>query len=217
MRRTGSRRLVAGAALAGLTGVLLLVLVGCGLPVDSRAHQLANDQIPYGLADPATSTTSTTAPDATAETVTTTAPAGEPVRLYFPGEDGLFKSVIRRITRPVTLEEVVGSLAQGPQAAGAPEASGNLRSVVGSGDVQGVALRGGIAMVALGTHFGELPPSEQRLAVSQLVLTLTDRPGVGQVQFQVGDQPADVPRPDGRLTKAAVSRDDYASMLSPGN
>jgi hypothetical protein len=36
---------------------------------------------------------------------------------------------------------------------------------------------------------------------------------VGQVTFQVGDQAADVPRPSGALTKAAVSRDDYASML----
>jgi spore germination protein GerM len=195
--------------------MLLLLLVGCGLPVDSRAHQLANDQIPYGLADPATSstTTTTTAPGTLDTDVT--APTGEPVRLYFPGEDGLFEAVVRRITRPVTLEEVVGSLAQGPQAAAA--GAGNLRSVLGSGDVQGVTLHAGLATVALGMHFGELPPSEQRLAVAQLVLTLTDRPGVGQVAFKVGDQPADVPRPDGRLTKANVSRDDYASMVKPGN
>jgi spore germination protein GerM len=192
--------LLAGSVLAG----------ACSVPTDNQAHVVPNDQVPFGLADPVTTTTAattTTAVESSAITTTTVGP--ESVRLYF-AQDSQFVAVPRRMARPVTLQAVVEGLAGGPHP---PDEPGNLRSVVGNGDVKGVVLRAGIASVQLDAKFIELPPAEQRLAVAQLVLTLTERPGVGQVTFQVLEQPADVPLPNGRLTKAAVSRDDYASML----
>jgi spore germination protein GerM len=192
-----------------LAAAVSLLLGACSVPTDKQAHVVPNDQVPFGLAEPATTTTAATTTTVPIDPFPTTTVGTELVRLYF-AQDTQFVAVVRRLPRPVTLQAVVEGLAGGPHP---PEEPGNLRSVLGNSDVKGVVLRAGIAAVQLDARFGELPPSEQRLAVAQLVLTLTDRPGVGQVTFQVGDQAADVPRPSGALTKAAVSRDDYASML----
>jgi spore germination protein GerM len=78
------------------------------------------------------------------------------------------------------------------------------------------AVRGGVATVAVAESFKELSTSEQRLAVAQLVVTLTGRPGVGQVAFTIDDEPVPVPTGDGLIADRAVSRDDFASVVEPG-
>ena len=75
--------------------------------------------------------------------------------------------------------------------------------------MENIRVRTGIASVELGARFRELPLSEQRLAVAQLVLTLTDRPGIGQVLFTVNEEAVEVPRLNGSIARGPVSRDDY--------
>jgi len=62
----------------------------------------------------------------------------------------------------------------------------------------------------------ELEPLDQRLAIAQIVLTLTRRPGIGQVLFVVDEVEIQVPRGAGDLTAkgATVTYDDYLSVLS---
>jgi hypothetical protein len=72
--------------------------------------------------------------------------------------------------------------------------------------------RAGIALVTLPANFfDKVPVTDQRLATAQIVLTLTDSRGIGQVQF---DQA--VPKPSGALAPAGkpLTHADYASMLN---
>ena len=69
----------------------------------------------------------------------------------------------------------------------------------------------GVAVVELPTGFFDtIPVADQRLAVAQIVLTLTDSRGIGQVQFNVP-----VPRPSGALAPAGqpLSRNDYLALV----
>jgi len=61
----------------------------------------------------------------------------------------------------------------------------------------------------------EISPIDQPLAIAQIVLTLTSRPGIGQVNFLVNGEPQAVPRGGGELAPAdqPVAYDDYATLL----
>jgi spore germination protein GerM len=63
-----------------------------------------------------------------------------------------------------------------------------------------------------------LSPLDQRLAVAQIVLTLTSRPGIGQVLFSVDGVPTGVPRGRGDLAGplTPVTFDDYSSLVVTG-
>ena len=177
------------------------ILAGCGVPAEARAQIIAEDALPFGLA-----ATSTTAPHvAVFDPIITT----ESVDLYFTSDKG-FVRVARDVTTPLFLLNVVDALAAEPN-----DATNNFRSAVGPDDVRGVSVRAGVASVQLDESFLDLPTAEQRLAVAQLVLTLTARPGIGQIDFVVGDEPVQVPRADGTLAKGAVSRDDFLELLQP--
>ncbi|MDH4145999.1 MAG: GerMN domain-containing protein, partial [Acidimicrobiia bacterium] len=134
--------------------------------------------------------------------------AQERVLLYFATESNLVEVRVQ-LPVPVTLARLLEALTVRPELAGSP----NLRTVLGPEDVQSVTTLGGVATVDLGSRFSELPVAEQRLAVAQMVLTLTSQAGVGQVRFTVAGQEADVPRADGSIARSAVSRDDYATLL----
>lgn len=189
--------------MAGTVGVAIVVVGACGVPADGSARPIDPGRIPFGLAE-ATSTTTTVAGAGDVEAGVT----GQLVRLYFAADNQFV--VVERTLPVVTLERVVDALAGGPR-----ESDGVLgaRSVIGVEDIQSVTLKAGIATVSLTSRFPELPPSEQRLAVAQLVLTLTSRPGVGQVAFSLEDKSVDVPRADGSITRGNVSRDDYRALL----
>ena len=195
-----------GVAIAGLAALGLLT-IACGVPEHGGAQRINEADVPFGLAEPAPTTT------------TSSFHLGEPgllaggdladVTLYF-AQDARFVAVSRTIAAPLTLNVVVDALTRGPLPEDGAEGT---RSVIGTGDVEQVTSRGGVATVELGNKFPELPPAEQRLGIAQLVLTLTARPGIGQVSFAINGQPADVPRADGYLDRGPLSRDDYRTLL----
>jgi spore germination protein GerM len=79
-----------------------------------------------------------------------------------------------------------------------------------------VAISKGIATIDTTAQFlSDLSPIDQRLAIAQLVLTFTRRPGVGQIVFTVDGVEVAVPRGRGDLSKpgSPVSFDDYSSLL----
>ena len=74
------------------------------------------------------------------------------------------------------------------------------------------------ATVDLATEpFNRIDPADQRTAIGQIVMTLVNRPGIGQVRFTLDGEPQRVPREDGLQSEPGerVSLNDYESLLDP--
>lgn len=213
--RARARRMLAGTiGAAGVVG-----LVGCGVPRDGRVRTI--DEVPFGLANVPTSATTTTTTIPTIDQTTTSLPtstiATEDVRLYFIS-GGQLNAVSVPLARTPSASQVIAALLNGPPDG---EAGLGLRSalwasslIVVGDDATGVA-----AVDLPNGFFDTIPAPDQRLAIGQIVLTLLDRPGLGQIVFSQRGMLISVPlasnepAPPGRaLTKA-----DYLPLLqTPG-
>ena len=212
--------------------VLMLVLAGCGYEGSSDVRRLPSDEL-FGLdqttTTSTTTTTTTTAPPPPAASVettvvtsvtpvtvamtTTTALTTETVRLFMLDDEQL-TSVTQNISSPVRVRRVLEALEAGPIAG---PATVGLTTAVPDGIVNTAFARSGVAEVDLvGEVYDLVPPDEQLPAVAQIVLTLTQRPGIGQVSFTLDGEPLRVRLGNGQTTDEAgqpVSADDYAVML----
>jgi hypothetical protein len=194
---------------------LTAVGVSCGVPEEGRFIPLDESQVPDALIVTTTmaSTTTTLAapPDSTSTTVADV--LYDSVELYFVSANRVVRSE-RRIVSPATPTQVLDTLLAGLD--NQTESAG-LRSALPRGLTATIDVRRGVARIASTAPFlSELEPSDQRLAIAQLVLTLTRRPGIGQVIFSVDGIDIQVPRGGGDLTApgAAVTYDDYLAVLS---
>jgi spore germination protein GerM len=181
--------------------LVALLLVGCGVRPEDKAVLAQPGDVPYDLLTPAGPVTTTTRPG----------PAGPStlVTLYFI-QGGRMAPTERRVPSPVALDRLVQTLAFGPTEA---EALVGLRTALLAPDVvRSVVLAGGIATVDLSATFTEAVGADQLLALTQIVFTLTERPGVGRVGFTLNGNPVGVPRGDGAVTLDSVSRDDYSGL-----
>jgi spore germination protein GerM len=213
---------------AALSVALLVVAAACGVPGDSDFRAIDPADIPYGLNETtttttvvtttSTSTTSTTVvvPTSTTEPATTTSTLPvEPVALFWVSGNELFPSS-RLLLSPAAPAQVLSALAEGP-----PEGdiSAGLRSALPSGVEPLASVERGVATVELPPSFiTDVPGAEQRLAIAQIVLTLTRRGGIGQVTFTLGGTPTAVPRGRGDLAEPGdlLSCEDYENLLGPG-
>jgi hypothetical protein len=208
-----------------LVALLSIVLAtsSCSIPGDGSVKQIDPDQIPYELNATTTSpppttllATTSTAPvvESTTSTISSTIPV-EIVRLFFVAGAQIVP-IDRILLSPAAAPQVLAALSEGPPEG---DAAAGLRSALPVGFVAEVSVERGIATVVLpGTFITDLPGGEQRLAVAQIVLTLTRQSGVGQVRFTSDNEPQSVPRGRGDLSSpgAIVSCDDYANLL-PSN
>lgn len=211
--RRGVRWVLATVATGG-------VLTGCAVPDDGVLQAVDPGRIPYDLNATTTSSevpTTTAAPiDATSTTAgpETTIPV-EAVNLFYVA--GLqVVPIARLLLSPASAAQVLAALAEGVPP-GDPAAG--LRSALPGGFVAEVVVERGIARVDLPpTFLTDVPGAEQRLAIAQIVLSLTRRAGIGQVVFTSGGQPQSVPRGRGDLTDpgGAVACEDYANLLPAG-
>ncbi|NQV96680.1 MAG: GerMN domain-containing protein [Acidimicrobiaceae bacterium] len=202
-------------------GVSLLVLSGCGVPSASDFTRIAESDIPFELNVTTTTTSSTT-------TTTTTSPdlempggsssstlpeiINETVDLYYISANRVLATKLP-IVSPATTSQVLAALIAGPPSG---DAGAGLRSALSTTLTASVDISKGIATIDTSAEFlNGLSPIDQRLAIAQLVLTFTRRPGVGQVIFSVEGIQIAVPRGRGDLAKPGtpVSYDDYASLL----
>jgi len=178
--------------------VAMIGLLGCGVPTQRVAHTVPDGSVPSGLLDPSTPT-STTLPSSTATadvTICLAAPLGPLV------------TVSRQVRAGAKIDELMNQLAQTPSP---QERAVGLTTLVTSGDT--VSVDSGVATVKLGSDFASSSSADQLTAVAQIVCTLTNQPGIGQVQFQLDNANTGVPRGDGSTTDGLVSRSDYPQWM----
>lgn len=195
--------------------ILALALASCGVPEEGRFIPIGQSQVPDALmVTTTTASTTTTVAVAPENTSTTVADVlYDSVELYFVSANRVVRSE-RRIVSPATPTQVLDTLLAGLDA---QTESAGLRSALPRGLTATIDVRRGVAKISSTAPFlSELEPSDQRLAIAQLVLTLTRRPGIGQVIFSVDGVDIQVPRGGGDLTApgAAVTYDDYLAVLS---
>ncbi len=181
-----------------LIAALAVVVASCGVPAEDSARATDADEVPFALLDE----------EAPPLVPPTTAAVSEPVSACFIHEDRL-AVVARPLARPVTLRAALDALAT------PPDAPALMRTALADTSiVRDIQVTGGIARIDLQEGISSLGGDDQLLAVAQIVCTLTSRPGVGQVSFTLEGAPIEVPRGDGSLVSAPVSRDDYASLIA---
>lgn len=181
-----------------VAATVLVACAGCAVPAEHEAQVADDKSVPFALL----------APDAPPLVPPATAARTEDVALCFVRESKL-AVVERALDAPVGLRDAVTALTE------PPAGTAGLRSALGDTSIVGdVQLGAGIASVDLRQAISTLGGDDQLLAVAQIVCTLTARPGVGQVSFTLEGAPVNVPRGDGSLVAAPVSRDDYARLLA---
>lgn len=182
------RPLLAVALLVGVLG-------GCGVPSDRQPRALKPGEAPY--ASPRTS------------------PVADPegagrAPLHFVRENSVVLAP-RPVDGFTSTADLLELLLGGPAK---EESAGGLISVIPSTvTVEEVEVTDETAVITLGG-----PESEvlrlQPLAYAQIVATLTPS-RVSGVRFKMDSTDLRVPRGDGSLTAAPLSRDDYAALLAP--
>lgn len=197
----------------------LLVLSACGVPTSSPSRPIDPDAIPEQFTattvPPTTTSTTTTTTVVPPPSTTTTDLAVEQVDVFFVSGSRVVP-IPRLLLSPASAPQVVAALVEGVP--DIDEAAG-LRSALPFGLSIDVSVERGVATVDLDpTFLLVVSGSEQRLAVAQIVLTLTRRAGIGQVTFTSDSQPINVPRGGGDLTAPgeSVACDDYDNLLPVG-
>lgn len=189
-------------ALASVVG-----LSSCAIPTDGEFQSIPDQDVPYELSAPRTTLSpnaSTTIPGSDTST--------EAIDAYFISNSRVLK-IVRIVAAPAGPDQALATLSaldtQDPALAG-------LRTAIPRSFSATVSVERGVASVDSTRGLLEsLSPLDQRLAVAQIVLTLTSRPGIGQVLFSVDGIPTGVPRGRGDLAGplTPVTFDDYATLV----
>ena len=195
--------------------ILLVVLFSsCAVPSSGSYSQVPPAEIPFGLNAPQTTLppTTTTVLD---PMITDSLPVAvsEPIDLFFISNSRIIK-VQRNVASPANPSQALSSLVEGPSTS--PEFVG-LRTALPTTFAASVDVIRGVARVdASRTFLNSLSGLDQKLAIAQIVLTLTSRPGVGQVLFSVDGKLISVPRGrgDSVASGVAVTFDDYSSLIN---
>jgi spore germination protein GerM len=196
----------------GLSRTLWLVVAcaSCAIPAGGDFQAIPDSEVPYELSSPRT----TLAPSAV-----TTLPGSdtstEAIDAYFISNSRVLK-IVRLVAAPAGPDQALATLSaldtQDPALAG-------LRTAIPKTFSATVSVERGVASVdSTRGLLDTLSPLDQRLAVAQIVLTLTSRPGIGQVLFSVDGVPTGVPRGRGDLAGplTPVTFDDYSSLVVTG-
>ena len=193
---------------------LVVVLSSCAVPSNGSYQQVSSADIPFGLDAPQTTIpqTTTTVSDLTS-TESLPIAVSEPIDLFFISNSRIIK-VQRNVASPANPSQALSSLVEGPSTS--PEFVG-LRTALPTTFTAKVDVTRGVAQVdATRAFLNSLSGLDQKLAIAQIVLTLTSRPGVGQVLFSVEGKFISVPRGrgDSVASRIAVTFDDYASLVN---
>lgn len=200
---------------------LVALLVACGIPDSGQVSPVNND---LGPLDDTIPTTTTTTPPTTIEPTTTTTPAittttiaTEDETLYFIS-GGILVPFTRLLRKGATASEVLEALQEGPPPG---DIGVGLRTAVPTKDKADLTVSedgSGVATIDLPSDFFEpsiISQEDQRLAVGQIVLTLTEVGRIGQVRFTQAGVPIGVPRGSRELSQPGepLPPRDYQELL----
>lgn len=193
-----------------LVFALTVISAGCSIPADGSFQEIPDSEVPFEL-----SVSQTTLPEASATTLPGTDTSTEAIDAYFISNSRVLK-IVRLVASPAGPDQALATLGsldtQDPALAG-------LRTAIPRSFSASVSVERGVANVdSTRGLLDTLSPLDQRLAVAQIVLTLTSRPGIGQVTFSVDGTPTDVPRGRGDLAGplTPVTFDDYVNLVVTG-
>ena len=181
--------------------VLVLVLAGCGIPVEDSARTLSADEIPSSLPSP---TSAPTSPPAD--------PSPASAEVFFVRGSRL-APVRREVSVPPSVEGTITALLTRPTP---DERSQGLRTAL-PGEVRlAGTVAAGIPLIDVTESFAQVEGEEQILALAQVVFTLTGLPGVEGVSFALTGRPVEVPTGDGTLKRGPLRRQDFAAVAPLG-
>lgn len=214
-----------GRAMRFLVGIPMLLgglLSACGVPTgDASFEEIPTEEIPFDLdatsTSTSTSTTSTTIPLVPVTTnfdTTTTVPVEE-VFIYFLSRSRL-RPVPYALPRGFGPDELLVRLELGPQG----DAGVGLDSLIEPGLINSTEIADAQITVDLDPDvFSRITAADQREAIAQIVLTLSNLRGVGPVRFTIGGEPTRVTKGNGLLSGdgETVSADDYRVLLATGS
>ena len=192
----------------------VLILASCSVPKSGPFETISNDDIPFGL-NAAQTTAPQSAPETTVANLDPPGTVYEMVDLYFIRNVTVTK-VQRSIISPLDANGALAALTEGLID---DSTTVGLRSAIPASLEARVDVDRGVATVnATRAFLNSLSAVDQRLAIAKIVLTLTSRPGIGQVVFYVDGKAIAVPRGRGDLSGAgdAVTFDDYANIVVGG-
>lgn len=178
--------------------VVVMLLAACGVPQDDQPRALSRDGVPFGLLSTSTTQTTTVVEDATVSAV-----------VYFVRDDRLVP-VQRQVRAPVSSGRLLTALLEGPTES---EAQAGFRTAISSeARVRDVTASAGVVTLELSDEFLEVAGQDQILALAQIVFTATEMDAAAAVRFRLAGDPVEVPRGDGTLTSAPLTRADYAAL-----
>lgn len=201
-------------------GAVVLGLSACGVPDSSSSSPIDPADVPAALnattttVDPTSATSSTAPPTDQTTSPSTTVPVESVALFYVAGNQVV--AIPRLLLSPAAPPQVLVALGEGLPTG---DIAAGLRTAIPEGFEASVAVERGIATVDLPSTFTiDVQGPDQRLAIAQIVLTLTRRAGIGQVIFTSDRSPLAVPRGRGDLTAPGglVACDDYDNLLPVG-
>ncbi|MEV0793462.1 GerMN domain-containing protein [Kribbella sp. NPDC050459] len=181
----------------------VLVLAGCGVPMQDEPAPIASGEIPSRLQR-------TARPSSAAPIPSTGRPA---VQVSFVRDDKLVTLVREVPTAPADgLTAVVDVLLAGPTDR---EQAGGITTALPPGLILTIVeVRGSRVVLELSGQTGGRSATENILAVGQIVLSLTAVQSIDQVTFARDGVPVEALLADGALTTAPLTAADYDSLRS---
>ena len=174
----------------------VLALAACGVQEDSDPRPMAADEIPFGLLAPATSVSMPENDEGTEVTV------------WLVDNAGLLSRARRPVEPPIGPTDVIEALLAGVTDA---EADAGLRTNIPPGtELLGVdGPNEGLVTIDLSGEFLTVERELQRLALAQVVFTVTGLANVDRVLFEFDGEPAEVPGRNDELTSEPLRRADF--------
>lgn len=179
--------------------LVVALLAACGVQSDDSPRKIASEDVPFDLLAPATSLGPTPADEGVGRSV------------WFVDNNGLLARGERSLPMPVTVEAILMALLQGVTDA---EANNGLRSNISS-DTKLLGVEGpvdGRVTVNLSGEILKVSRELQRLALAQVVFTVTGLPNVDRVLFEFDGKPTQVPGRGAELTAEPLTRADFAQF-----
>jgi hypothetical protein len=183
-----------------VVGLCAALLASCSVEGEQNASRVASEDVPFNLLDE----TTTTNPSSSSEPITDISDVylvrDDRLRVVTRSEDAFDAGTLLELLAAGPTDE---EIAEGIRTALVPD----LAVVTGA-----VA---DVVTVDLSAEFSALAPTEQRLALAQITVTLTQLPAVSAVRFLVAGDDVSVPRGDGSSVERPVTPADYAELAPP--